>query len=500
MLKATRRLGWGAALVLGVALLVGSGSPEAEAQARYNLFLQSGTAREARLPAGQSVTVQTSREIGDIVVGNPDIADVSPLTETSIYLLGKQIGRTTVTIYDLEKKPIGVLQVEVGVDVTDLTSALRQHLPGNNITVSTVNGRLRLGGTVKNGQALSVALELARQYAGDNVINAIEVTDTQQVMLEVRFLEASRNAGRDLGVSIRAIGSGSFRLRTGTEVRGPVSTTTTASDNAAGSTVETTTSRPPLNSFFPLGDVPFSTVIGRLLDSGLKVDVLVDALETKGLARTLAEPNLVAMSGETAGFLAGGEIPLPVTNADGETTVTFKEFGIRLAFTPVVLDDGLINLQLVSENSQIDPSIVVQGIPGFLTRRTETTVELRDGQSFSIAGLLSADTAKAARSVPYIAQLPIIGALFRSQSFQKRETDLVVIVTPRIVRPAAPDEELRTPLDKTRSSNDAEFFLLGMMEVTDEQIRKFALGEGITGPYGHILELQPEAQDVVVKK
>jgi pilus assembly protein CpaC len=233
----------------------------------------------------------------------------------------------------------------------------------------------------------------------------------------------------------------------------------------------------------------------------LDIDIFIEASEQRGLTRVLAEPNLIALSGETASFLAGGEFPLPVVNDDGEVTVTFKEFGVRLAFTPIVLDDGLINLKLQPEVSELDFAAAVDTgagtIPGLTVRRTTTTVELRDGQSFSIAGLLSSRNRKNQSQLPWVGQLPIIGTLFRSSSFTKNETDLVVIVTPRLVKPADPGKDLRTPLDRTYSANDPEFFLLGLLEVDKLQIRKFALGEGIVGPYGQILDFAPEAQVVV---
>lgn len=491
----------GAALACITLLLLATTVSDAAAQnGRYNLFLQEGTVRDARLPAGQSVTVQTSREIGDIVVGNPDIADVSPLTETSIYLLGKQIGRTTVTIYDLQKKPLGVIQVEIGVDVTDLGAALRQHLPGENISVTTINGRVRLGGTVTNGQSLATALELARQYAGDNIINALKVTESQQVMLEVRFLEATRSSGRDLRVSNSAMNGRNAGARSGN--------IGFSEDTVVPGTITTEAEQIPVENLlafvpsFVSPNAAFGSIVAKILNTGgLDIDIFIEATEQRGLTRVLAEPNLIALSGETASFLAGGEFPLPVVNDDGEVTVTFKEFGVRLSFTPIVLDDGLINLKLQPEVSELDFAASVDTgagtIPGLTVRRTTTTIELRDGQSFSIAGLLSSRNRKNQRQLPWVGQLPIIGTLFRSSSFQKDETDLVVIVTPRLVKPAEPGEELRSPLDRTYSANDPEFFLLGLMEVDREQIRKFALGEGIVGPYGHILDFAPEAQDVV---
>jgi pilus assembly protein CpaC len=294
------------------------------------------------------------------------------------------------------------------------------------------------------------------------------LTESQQVMLEVRFLEASRNIGNEIGVGFRGRGDDT-RFNVG-GVR-PI-------DIASGT----------------LGGSPFSTLITEILDSsGLSVDILVKALEDKGVVRRLAEPNLVALSGQSAGFLAGGEIPVPRVT-DGEADVEYKPYGVQLSFTPVVLEKGLVSVNLTAVVSDLDYAngVIVNGstVPGLISRSTQTTVELRDGQSFSISGLLQADNTRNIEQVPYLGSVPILGALFRSSSYQKKETDLVVIVTPHIVRPSRPGEALSSPLDGKRSSNDPELFLLGMLEVDDAMIKGFETGRGVAGPYGHILSLQ----------
>ncbi|MDP2618764.1 MAG: type II and III secretion system protein family protein [Hyphomicrobiales bacterium] len=325
-------------------------------------------------------------------------------------------------------------------------------------------------------------------------------TNAQQVLLEVRLLEASRSAGRELGVSWWVRDPGSTRgLATGAVDRPTV-----------GPPPPTNTLLSPPTALFTLspalasGAVPFGTLVAQVLDAGIDADIVVQALEQKGLARRLAEPNLVALSGEKASFHAGGEVPIPVPSGDGDITIIFKEYGVRLNFTPVVLDDGLINLKLEPEVSEPDPSVTIRTndieVPGFVTRRASTTIELRDGQSFAMAGLLQTTHTKNQSQLPWLGQVPVLGALFRSSDFQKQETDLVIIVTPHIVKPSKPGEPLRTPLDKTRPANDVEFFLLGMQEVSDDMLRRFEKGQGIYGPYGHIIELQPGANDVHTKQ
>jgi pilus assembly protein CpaC len=233
-------------------------------------------------------------------------------------------------------------------------------------------------------------------------------------------------------------------------------------------------------------NVPFGAVIARLLDNGTKADVIVQALEKRGLARRLAEPNLVALSGDTASFLAGGEFPFPVAADNDKITVEFKRFGVGLAFTPTVLGDGLINIKIEPEVSELDPTTTlrIEGveIPSLIVRRAQTTIELRDGQSFAIAGLLYNNHYKSQSQLPWIGEVPVLGTLFRSAAFQRKETDLVIIVTPRLVRPARPGQKLKTPLDGRVASNDIEFFLSGTQEIN----------VGRPEPdRGHILDLGP---------
>jgi pilus assembly protein CpaC len=300
-----------------------------------------------------------------------------------------------------------------------------------------------LSGIVPDAVTLDKALQFAKQFSPD-VINSVSVAAPQQVLLEVRFVEASRNAGRELGVQWEAVGN---NLIAGAGTAGLIS-----------------------------GTMPFGAVLGRLVDRGVKVDAMINALEQRGVARRLAEPNLVALSGDTASFLAGGEFPFPVAAQNNQITIQFKKFGVGLAFTPTVLSQGLINLKIEPEVSQLDPTNVVQvgniSVPSLIVRRASTTIELRDGQSFAIAGLLQSTTSTAADQLPWIADVPVLGSLFRSASFQKRETDLVIIVTPRLVRPARPGDMLRTPLDETVPPNDNDLFLYGKTEMTPSDIRK----------------------------
>lgn len=448
-------------------------------------FNKGRASSEFNVALGQFLTAETVTDVTRVVVGNPDIATAVPLTGRSFYVLGKAEGRTNVAVYGTGDELLGIVNVEVGADAPDLAETLRQTIPQSNIRTETVNGRLRLSGTVPDAIALRKALEIAEQYGADGVINALRVTGGQQVLLEVRFIEANRSAGRELGIGWHAGRRGSADVRTGGfRPRGEEEI------------------KDGIVRFSPVlasGATPFGTVLANILSGGVRADILVQALEQKGLARRLAEPNLIALSGEKASFLAGGEIPIPVAYEDNKISLNYKEYGVRLNFVPTVLENGIINLKLEPEVSQIDDSIRVStgsiSVPGFITRRASTTIEIRDGQSFAMAGLLQSVHAKNQEQIPWIGQLPILGALFRSSDFQEQETDLVIIVTPHLVKPAKPGQPLRTPLDGARPSNDAELFLMGQLEVSKGGQERL----GVKGPYGHVVELKPEKKHVAKK-
>jgi pilus assembly protein CpaC len=462
------------ALILGISLSLGSGfTVPARAQDALIKF-ETGVPAEIRVPQGKFVNARTSGAISRVVVGDPAIATAVPLTDTTLYVLGKKEGRTNVAVYGAHDSLLGIANVEVGAEMPDLTQTLRDAVPQARVKVETINGRLRLSGSVPDGIAQRRVVEIAEQYSSTPVINALQVTGGQQVLLEVRVVEANRNAQRLLGInwSGRGNGVGGVSISTG-------------------------------SATLPDGKMPFGTLVAHILGGGISADIVVRALEEKGLGRRLAEPNLIALSGEKASFLAGGEIPIPVAESDGKITIIYKEYGVRLNFTPIVLDNGLINLKLEPEVSQVDETTVFRtpliAIPAFITRRANTTIEIRDGQSFAMAGLLQSIHRKSQDQLPWLGQLPVIGTLFRSSSFEEQETDLVIIVTPHLVRPGKPGQPLRTPLDAAKPSNDAEFFLLGNLEISSDMQRRFIEGTGVIGPYGHIINVKPEQKSVSKK-
>jgi len=248
------------------------------------------------------------------------------------------------------------------------------------------------------------------------------------------------------------------------------------------------------------GGQPFGVALANLASNGASLDVLLTALETKGLVRQLAEPELIALSGDTASFLAGGEYPVPVVQPGGTggvpvITVQYQPFGVQLTFNPTVLDNGIINLRLAPSVSELNfaQAVTISGfnVPSLNKREARTTVELRDGQSFSIAGLLQSDNRRNISQLPWIGSVPVLGALFSSKQFQEVETDLVVIVTPHLVAPAVPGQQLASPLDNHIPANDADFFLMGQMEQRKVFQDYVTSGGGIQGPYGHIISSEP---------
>jgi pilus assembly protein CpaC len=436
---------------------------------------------------GKSQDVRTDASFADITVGDPDIADVHPLTDRTLSILGRKSGTTRVSVYAADKKPIGVFDVEVTYDTSVLAAELARRFPHSKIKVSSVNGRIMLSGTAVDAVTVDKAVTIARQFGAD-IINTVSVLAPQQVMLEVRFIEATREASRELGVQWNLF-SRKMTANIGSRqpaVALPIPAPTSSSEIPAGEFAAGVLS----------GTSPFGFLIGRMIAGGLTTDVLINALEQKGMARTLAEPNLVALSGDTASFLAGGEYPIPVPGGLNGIVIEYKRYGVGLAFTPTVLSDGLINMKIEPEVSQLDTSNPIQlagfTIPPLIVRRASTTVELRDGQSFVIGGLLQSTGQNAMHQLPWLGDVPILGALFRSAQYQKNETDLAIIVTPRLVRPARPGDVVKTPLDNTLPANDVDVFLMGQVEVE----------KGRTEPIlvGHVLDIRKRAHVIDLPK
>jgi pilus assembly protein CpaC len=433
---------------------------------------------------GKSLDVHVDQSLADVVVGDASVADVNPLTDHSLSILGKKIGTTRVTAYSTDKKPVGVFDVEVSYDISRLSSEI-ERVTGSGIKVASINGRIYLSGTAPDSATLDKAVMIARQFAPDP-INTVKVLQQQQVMLEVRFIEVDRSASRELGFQWNAFSSNKATVNIGNQA--------VATGSTAGVPLPITSTSVAADAAGVLsGTAPFGFAVGQLLGGqNSSLWVAVNALEQKGLARSLAEPNLVALSGDTASFLAGGSIPVPQVSATGTPSFAYQDYGVGLSFTPTVLSDGLINLVIKPEVSEIDNSVTVTiagaTVPALTKRRASTTLELRDGQSFMLGGLLQNDSTTAQSQLPWAGNLPVLGALFRSSQYQKAETDLVIVVTPHVVHPLRPNDVVRTPFDNTLPGNDVDFFLMGKAEVSP-QLARLAVGS-LNRPYvGHVLDL-----------
>jgi pilus assembly protein CpaC len=468
--------------------------------------------QRVKVIVNKSRTFRVETAFSTIVAGSPDIIDVKSLSDHLIYIQGKQTGTTNVILFDSSMNQIGVLDVEVGLDAATLQQNIRTSTGAQGIRVSASEGQVVLSGTAVDAVVAERAMSIATGSVakGGIVVNAMSVAAPQQVMLEVRFLEVARTAQRNLGVNLfaaNANGTNVANTGLGAPIPSQIGRVPIGGVNSGGSTpvgANPAGSLPLLGTLATLGTSatgvpvqPFGSLLTSIIrtSSGVSVDALITALEEKGLLRRLAEPNLIALSGDAARFLAGGEFPVPIpnttTNGFPTVTIEYKKFGVELAFVPTVLSRGVINLRVEPSVSELDftNAITIQGttVPALTRRDARTTVELRDGQSFAIAGLLQTRNQEAISQVPWIGSVPVLGTLFRSSSYQQQETDLVIIVTPRLVAPAAPGQQLASPLDSRLPANDVDFFLNGQMDLRKRYDDYVNSGGQVKGPYGHII-------------
>jgi pilus assembly protein CpaC len=444
----------------------------ASARADNDIVYVSSTKNASiKVAKGKPKTIITSAAFYQIVIGDPEIANVNPLTDKSFYVLGNNLGTTGIALFDEKKQLVGTVDIEVTLDTDQLASTIRASVPDARIKVGSANGRVVLSGDADDAVAAEKANKIATRFSGtEEVINSVNISSSQQVQLNVRFVEINRQAGQDLGAKYAAnfaygLGGRDVSIDPGTVP-------------AAGT----------------------GEIIGRLLSNGVSIDIAIKALEERGLARRLAEPNLIARSGQTASFLAGGEFPIPVSEDNGKISVSYKKYGVSLDFTPTVLKDGLVSLDIAPEVSSIDASASYNigsiSVPGFIVRRARTSVDLKNGQSFMIAGLLQSQNDITTSRIPGLGKMPVLGALFSSKSYQRRETDLVIIVTPYLVKPVDPSKKLVEPTDGTQPASNADYFLNNTEEVKDSDAgRTVALADGrVTQPAaaasaGHFLDL-----------
>jgi pilus assembly protein CpaC len=449
-------------------------APSVETRALRSPVRLENAARAGELlvPLNKSQVIEVDRPFAEVSIGNPEIADVVALTRDSLYVFGKQFGTTSLTITDNNGRLIAVIDLVVSYDIEGLKAQMFELLPGEAVQVRPASDGLVLSGHLSNASRMQRALALAERYAPGKITNLMEVTGSQQVMLAVRFAEVSREVIKQLGANTDFLFEGGD-----VDIEGI------------------------FGNGISLDPLSFGTGAFAFSNGDVALNLVLDALEEKGVVRTLAEPNLIALSGDTASFLAGGEFPIPVGQSEDENgvdiTIEFKPFGVSLSFTPTVIGEELINLELFTEVSDIDRETSIRLsdliIPGLTTRRARTTVELGNGQSFAIAGLLRDDFEDTVRKYPLLGDVPILGQLFRSNGYQLDQTELVVIVTPYLVQPASPTA-LITPADLFQAPSDAELFLFGKVvgergydpsNSADRLGRRAAAG--IVGPHGYIL-------------
>ena len=475
--------------VLILALAVGRGMPAA-AQTRPAMPapMGSGASGMAATPAQGAGVLQIEQDKGEMLrlpqpaasvfIANPEVADLQVMSPTLVYLFGKRSGETSLIAVNANEQVVLNRKVVVTQNLSALERALRQRLPNRSIAVSSAEGAIMLTGEVASQTEAEEARTIARRFVDPDkgeVVNRLAITGATQVMLRVRVSEVSRNVREEFGINwenMFKVGNFKFLLGSG------------LSDiqfNDAGALI-----RPQDKMSL------FAGASGRNYD----VNGLIDALASNGLVTILAEPNLVAQSGETASFLAGGEFPIPVPGDNGKIAIEYKQFGVSLAFTPTLVGTDRISMRVRPEVSQLTDvggltvtvgSNIGFRVPGLTTRRAETTIELGSGQSFAIAGLLQNNMDEAIDKFPFLGDVPVLGTLFRSTRFRRSETELVIIVTPYLVRPAANPSQIAAPTDTISPTTLADRLLRGRLTAAGPGARPPAR-LSLTGPVGFAVE------------
>lgn len=427
------------------------------------------------LPVGKTRLINLPVDARDVMVANPEIVDVVVKTARKVFLVAQSVGDTNVFFLDSEGRVALRLEVRVEVDMTALRKALAEILPNETIKVTAVNTDIVLTGTVRSAKASEDARRIARRFVAEdeNMVNMLSVLGGQQVFLQVRVAEVKRDIFKQLGIDLTGV-------LTRTENIG-FDLTTSVPTGVAGLTVASVNA-------FATGTFVF--------DSGPRsLTTVIKALESEGLVKNLAEPSLTAVSGETATLVAGGEFPIPIPTDEKDVfTIEFKQFGISLAFTPVVLESGRISLKVSTEVSELATGAGAGAltftnitVPALTLRRAETTVELPSGGSLVIAGLLQDDVVNTVTGIPGLMNLPILGALFRSQEFQRNETELIIIVTVYLVEPVA-ERALALPTDGFAPASDVDMYLFGRLHKIYVKPDLEPPAGQIEGPVGYIME------------
>ena len=433
-----------------------------ETQDRPLRAVEMQTPQNVELVKGKSLLIETPVALKRVSLADPEIADALVISPRQLYLTGKAVGTTNLTLWAENERVFALYDLVVSPDLSRLKEKFHEILPGEDIRVTATHDAITLFGSISSTAKLSQALEVARAFAPEKVVNLLQVAGVHQVMLEVRVAEMSRSVSKRLGFNFAV--------------------------NTAGAAFGVS----QLNRLTTFDN--FVTEIGaainalfRIQTGGVTLTSFIDALKEHGLVKILAKPTLVTLSGQEASFLAGGEFPIPVPQQEDTITIEFKTFGVALSFTPTVLSEQQISLRVAPEVSELDfaNAVSISGfvVPALTTRRASTVVELADGQSFAIAGLLDESVREFVSKFPLLGDIPILGALFRSVSFQKSETELVIIVTPHLVKPLVLTHQ-PLPTDAFIEPNDVEFLLLGKLEGSGS---KGGPSGKLDGQFGYIM-------------
>lgn len=450
------------AIVFVVGLSLVFGVPfQALSEGLTQEIIQNPDPQTLTVVVGKSLVLQSPKPLKRASLANQEVADSLVLSPTQLYLNGKTIGSTNLTLWGKDGKVFAIYEVVVQPNLTRLKTQIHELFPEEkNIQIRSSQAHITLSGSASGPEIITQVVGLASTYAPEKVMNFMQVQGVQQVMLEVKVAEMAKGLLKRLGVNFLHQNSIGGNLGTvpvnpaGRNVQvGTLDNLTSIVGNQDGSLTQLLGTTSNLGLGFRAGNSIFSMILS--------------VLKQNNLTKILAEPTLIAISGQEASFLAGGEFPIPVPQSFGVTTIKFKEFGVSLKFNPTVLSDNKILLKIAPEVSELDfaNGVNSQGftIPAILTRKVETIVELRDGQSFAIAGLIQDNIREAIAKYPFLGDIPVLGTLFRSSSFQKNETELIVIVTPRLVKPLDMKNQ-SLPTDAYLEPNDFEFMLMGYLE------------------------------------
>lgn len=544
-----------AACASALALLAPTGPAGAEPEGSMYVTITRGAdasaPRQVTLPLNKAVIVDLPIDARDVLLSNPDIADSVVRTARRVFVIGRKVGQTNAFFFDVSGRQIANLEIRVEPDVSALNAMFKRFAPNGSVKAESVNGALVLTGTVKSAADADRIMQIAEKFnapAGGNgaaatgqkqpaqIVNLIAVEGKEQVLVRVRVVEMSRTLVKQLGVNGTAQNilnqllprDWFFNAATanGFSVNGKLLGGLTADGGVANNILQPQSVAFPSGTAFnaPVGTAgvggfnvdPIQDAAGNIIGtkttlgpgklvSTSQEDVQIQALERVGLLRVLAEPNLTAISGESAKFLAGGEFPVPVQSKDGEISVQFKPFGVGLAFTPVVLSGGRISLKLSTEVSELSPDgaintgdqvftdangqrNVIRGIsiPALQVRRAETTVEMPSGGALMLAGLIQERTRQALEGVPGAKDIPIFGQLFRSRDFLNDETELVILVTPYLVDATA-NSKLKTPADGYVNPSDGAALLTNRLNAVYKGASASS-GKTLQGPAGHVIQ------------